>query len=120
MGRVAQARMPARRAPQCHNLGPQAATAQPLVTEHVYRQCGRNGRGQQSQQATEVVNPGGLRLHDMLGDGEGVLPIDHTDDQRPQLVLLAGALGARILRQLPRPVATLCHSGAKQSAIASS
>ena len=37
--------------------GPTGGTAQPLVTQHVYRHRGRYGPGQQSQQATEVVNP---------------------------------------------------------------
>ena len=53
--------------------GPTGGTAQPLVTQHVYRHRGRYGPGQQSQQATEVVNPGALslHLHDMPGDREG-------------------------------------------------
>ncbi len=55
-----------------------------------------------------MVNPGllGLRLHDVPGHpgtlGVGVLAIHPTDHQRPQLILFAGALRARIHGQHPR------------------
>ena len=62
--------MSAQRAPQIHNLRPQVATAQALVTEHMHRHRSRHGRGQSPQQAAEMVNPGlpCLRSRYMPGD----------------------------------------------------
>ncbi len=105
VGRVTQAGMPAQRAPQGPILRPQVpTTAQPLVTEHRHRHRGRHGRGQPAQQAAEMVNPGlpCLRPHDVPSYRDGVLAIDHTNQQGHQLILFAGALGARIHRQHQR------------------
>ena len=90
VGLVAQAGMPA----QSHHLRPQVAAAQPLVTAPRHRHRSRHGRGQQAQPPADVVNPGPLclRTHDVPGDRDGVLAIDHTDHQRHQVILFAGAL----------------------------
>ncbi len=106
VGLVAQAGMPTQRVPEGYNLRPQVAAAQPLVTEHMYRHRGRHGRGQQPQQAAEVVNPGPLclRTHDVPGDPGtlwvGVLAIDHTDHQGHQVILLGGRIHGQHQRRL--------------------
>ena len=72
----------------------------------MYRHRGRHGRGQQPQQAAEMVNPGSLclRTHDVPGHRNGVLAIDHTDHQGHQVILLGGGIHGqhqRLLCQLP-------------------
>ncbi len=69
----------------------------------------RRGRGQLAQQAAEVANPPiqdplSCAPHDVPGDGNSMLAVDHTDHQRHQVILLGGGTRGqhqRILRPLP-------------------
>ena len=73
---------------QGHNLRPQVAAAQPLVTQDVHRCAGRDRGGQLAQQGAEVDDPGALGLgrHHMSGHRDRVLAADHADDQGPPRV----------------------------------
>ncbi len=96
--RAAKQRMPNK----SHNLGPQAGTAQPLATKHMYKQRGRHGRGQWSHSGSGVLSK------------TFSIPADRPSLQRPSLRLGAAPRASSGQPQSPPQFSiqnrrVLCH-----------